>query len=112
MLKTDGLCAVGRGEVRQLCAVTPTIRAFKKIKKQKPMDHVSDVGGYMGSFHYCQVHKRISVQEGMEVPRGKIAVDKEHCKIEESTDLGGKKVKSKAEVIHQAQQEKQTFSQI
>ena len=78
--------------------------ACRTVKRQH-LDHIAEKG-YVGSFHYGLVHKPVSVQEAMEIPEAKAAVDKEWCKlIQKIIAWDVKKVRSKSEVIHQAKKD-------
>ena len=66
----------------------------------------SQAKGYNSMTHYNLVHKFIPMPQAMKIPEAKAAVDKEWKKLETSPAWQLDKVRSKKEVILEAQRDK------
>ena len=80
----------------------------QRVESSRPKnreDHIAGIG-FTSMAHYNVVHKFIPMPQGMRIPDAKNAVSKEWKKLETIPAWQLEKVKSKKEVILEAQRDK------
>ena len=77
----------------------------KRMKGTQPKDHEDHIAGkgFKSLSHYNLVHKFIPVSQGLKIPEAKAAVDKDWEKLGKMPAWQLTKVRSKKEVIQEAQ---------
>ena len=92
------------------CAQDCTDTTLSRREETLVQDHEDDIAekGFHSLCHFNLVHKFISVPQAMKIPDTKAAVDKEWEKLEILLSWQMTKVKSKREVIKEAQKEGRT----
>ena len=92
------------------CIVEAHESTRKRLESSPPRDHEGHIAekGFNSRSHYNLVHKSIPMPQGMKIPDAKAAVDKEWKKLETMSAWQLDKMKSKREVILEAQKELRT----
>ena len=94
------------------CIVEAHESTRKRLESTLPKDHEDRIAGkgFNSLCHYNQVHKFIPVLQGMKIPDAKAAVYKEWKKLEATPAWQVDKMKSKKDVILEAQREGRKMS--
>ena len=95
-------------KTQHACIVEAHESTRKRLESSVPKDHEDHVAGkgYNSMTHYNLVHKFILMSQAKKIPDAKAAVDKEWKKLETIPAWQLDKVKSKKEVILEAQKDK------
>ena len=90
------------------CIVESHESTRQRVESSLPTKHKDHIGGkrFTSMSHFNLVHKPTPMPQGMKIPDAKAAVDKEWKKLEIIPAWDSRKVKSKKEVILEAQRDK------
>ena len=90
------------------CIVEAHESTRQRVEPSQPRNHEDHIAGkgYTSMTHYKLVHEFILMPQAMKIPDAKAAVDKEWKKLEKIPAWQLEKVKSKKEVILEAQRDK------
>ena len=102
--KNCGSGASNKIKTKLACILEADESTRMRMRNSIPHHHEDHIAGKGENSlqHYNLVHKFIPVPQGMKIPAGKAAVDKEWAKLENVSAWNLTKVRSKKEVIDEA----------